>query len=68
MQYKIEKGDRFLCLEDYEMEDGRVLYTKGNIYRSDADHRITDNENDIDHRMYGLDDFFEYFKYINNEK
>lgn len=51
MEYKIKKGDKFLCLEDYEMDDERISYTKGKIYQSDLDGRITDNEFDVMHEM-----------------
>ena len=64
MEYKIKKGDKFLCLEDYEMDDERITYSKGEIYLSVVDGRITDNEFDINHEMDGQDDFFEYFKLI----
>lgn len=64
MEYKIKKGDKFLCLEDYEMDDERISYTKGKIYQSDLDGRITDNEFDVMHEMEGQNDFFEYFELI----
>lgn len=62
MQYKIKKGDKFLCLEDYVMEEGEIAYTKDVIYLSELDDKITDNQLDVDHGMYGQDDFFTYFK------
>ena len=64
MKYKIKNGDRFLCLEDYEMDDERIAYTKGKIYLSEIDGRITDNELDTLHEMEGQNDFFEYFELI----
>jgi hypothetical protein len=64
MEYKIKKGDKFLCLEDYEMDDERISYTKGKMYQSDLDGRITDNEFDVMHEMEGQNDFFEYFELI----
>jgi hypothetical protein len=64
MEYKIKKGDRFICLEDYEMDDERIAYSKGKIYLSELDGRITDNEFDIMHEMEGQNDFFEYFELI----
>lgn len=64
MEYKIKKGDKFLCLEDYEMDDERISYTKGKIYQSDLDGRITDNEFDVMHEMEGKNDFFEYFELV----
>ena len=64
MNYKIKKGDRFLCLEDYVMDDERIAYSKGKIYKSDLDGRITDNEFDVLHEMEGQNDFFEYFELV----
>ena len=64
MNYKIKKGDRFLCLEDYVMDDERIAYTKGYIYQSDLDGRITDNEFDVLHEMEGQNDFFKYFQLV----
>lgn len=64
MEYKIKKGDKFLCLEDYEMDDERIAYSKGKIYQSDLDGRITDNEFDVMHEMEGQNDFFEYFELV----
>ena len=67
MEYKIKKGDKFLCLEDYEMDDKLISYTKGKIYQSDLDGRITDNEFDVMHEMEGQNDFFEYFELITSD-
>lgn len=64
MEYKIKKGDKFLCLEDYIMDDGRVAYTQGKVYQSELDNKITDNDFDIMHEMQGQDDFFEHFKLL----
>ena len=64
MGYKIKKGDTFLCLEDYEMDDERIAYSKGKIYKSDLDGRITDNEFDVQHEMEEQNDFFEYFELV----
>ena len=64
MNYKIKKGDRFLCLEDYVMDDERIAYSKGKIYKSDLDGRITDNEFDVLHEMEGQNYFFEYFELV----
>ena len=67
MEYKIKKGDRFLCLEDYIMDDDRIAYTKGKVYKSELDNRITDDDFDIQHEMQGQDDFFEYFKLLHSD-
>ena len=63
-KYKIKKGDMFLCLEDYIMDDDRVAYTKGKTYLSELDNKITDDEFDVMHEMDGQDDFFDYFKLV----
>ena len=67
MEYKIKKGDRFICLEDYIMDDDRIAYTKGNVYKSELDNRITDDDFDIQHEMQGQIDFFEYFKLLSSD-
>jgi hypothetical protein len=64
MIYKIIKGDRFLCLENYIMDDEKVAFKKGNIYLSELNGCITDDEFDINHGMEGEYDFFEFFKLI----
>jgi len=64
MEYKIKKGDKFLCLENYVMDDDRIAYTRDKIYLSELDNKITDNDFDIQHEMQGQDDFFEYFKLL----
>ena len=68
MNYKIKKGDKFLCLEDYLMDSGRVAYSKGKEYLSELDGRITDNENDTGHKMTVQDDFFDYFRVLDSAK
>ena len=67
MEYKIKKGDRFICLEDYIMDDDRIAYTKGKVYKSELDNRITDDDFDIQHEMQGQIDFFEYFKLLSSD-
>ena len=67
MEYKIKKGYRFICLEDYIMDDDRIAYTKGKVYKSELDNRITDDDFDIQHEMQGQIDFFEYFKLLSSD-
>ena len=67
MEYNIKKGDRFICLEDYIMDDDRIAYTKGKTYFSELDGKITDNEFDVMHEMGGQIDFFEYFKLLSSD-
>ena len=62
MKYIIEKGDKFKCTKTFKMESGEKSYTRGEIYTSDNNDCITDNEPDIYHNMSGQKDFFEYFK------
>ena len=69
MEYKIKKGDRFLCLENYFMYDTEFLaYTKDKIYFSEVDNCITDNKLDTEHEMNGQDDFFDYFSFMRSNK
>ena len=65
MEYKIIKGDKFLCLENYTMYDDTIAYTKGKVYECEIDNCITDDQKDKTHQMDGQDDFFDYFKLIN---
>jgi len=61
MNYKIKKGDTFLCLGDYEMDDETIAYTKGKEYVSEQDDCITDNQGTDNHHMDGQEDFFKFF-------
>jgi hypothetical protein len=69
MEYTIKKGDKFLCLENYIMDDGgdTIAYTKGVVYESEIDNCITDDQTDKTHQMDNQYDFFEYFKIINGQ-
>ena len=62
--YKIKKGDKFLCLEDYIMDDGWIAYTKGIFYKSVVDRCITNRDGDTNHDMEDEIDFFKHFKKI----
>ena len=50
------------------MDDDRVAYTKGLIYTSELDNRITDDDFDVFHEMNGQDDFFEYFSFVRSNQ
>ena len=65
MEYKIKKGDKYLCLSDYIMNDDTIAYTEGKTYLSEIDGCITDNDLDDNHGMSDQDDFFEFFKLVN---
>ena len=62
MNYEIKRGDKFLCLETYVMDDDLIAYTKGQTYISEVDKCITDNDGDKCHEMINQMDFFEHFK------
>lgn len=64
IEYKIKKGDKFVCLKDYVMDNGDIAYSKGNDYISEYNDAITDNNNDKLHIMINQDDFFEYFELV----
>jgi hypothetical protein len=61
-KYKIRKGDKFLCLKDYIMDDGSVAYVEGKTYTSEKDDHIEDEDCTVEHNMADQNDFFEYFK------
>ena len=62
--YKIKKGDKFLCINDFVMDAQWVAYTKSKEYVSKRDKCITDDSGDYFHEMDGIDDFFEYFERV----
>ena len=64
IKYFIEKGDKFLCIKDYIMDDDSIAYTEGKDYVSESDGNLTDNQNSKLHAMNNEDDFFEHFKFI----
>ena len=62
MEYKINVGDKFLCLKDFVMDDGEVAYVVGVVYTSELPNCITDSEGECYHFMNNIEDFFEHFK------
>lgn len=64
MNYEIKKGDKFLCLSDYIMDDGPIAYKTGKIYTSERDNCITDEQSDEEHDMRENLDFFNYFEHF----
>ena len=62
MEYKINKGDCFLCIKDFIMDDGGRAYTKGVYYKSNVTNCITDNQYDPYHNMLHQKDFSKHFK------
>lgn len=63
MEYIINKGDTFLCIKDFVMnnENKTVEYTKGKTYISEWKHCITDNSKRNYHVMGTMKNFFDYF-------
>jgi hypothetical protein len=68
MEYRIKQGDKFLCIKDFVMKGGQVAYTKGKVYLSEMRDALTDNEDDTLHDMSELEDFFEYFERVGDDK
>lgn len=66
----INKGDRFVCIKTYIMEDGSKMYKKGKSYTSEVDNCITDEEGDVNHIMGSsdvtLNEFTKHFYQIKN--
>ena len=49
-------GDRFLCIQDVRMiDDGELVYKKGEFYKSEKDGCITDQAGRIEHYWYEPD-------------
>ena len=63
----VQAGDKFLCIQDVRMiDDGELVYKKGEFYRSDKDHCITDKAGRIEH--YWETYWTEYFIRWKNHK
>lgn len=61
---KIKKGDRFLCIKDVVMENGRIDYIKGKEYLSEISGFITDEEGYVYHSWDDVKYLKKYFKKI----
>ena len=59
----IEKGNKFLCIKDVEMDDGRIEYYAGKTYISEIDGCITDESGEKNHKWLNVADYDspEYF-------
>jgi hypothetical protein len=68
MEYRIKQGDKFLCIKDFVMDDEKIAYTKGMVYPSEMRNCITDNQDDTLHDMSELEDFFEHFERVEDDK
>lgn len=61
---KVKRGDKFLCIKDVIMNEGVLAYIKGNVYVSERDECITDEQEDVCHgwtKEVGLNDYFTFF-------
>lgn len=67
---KILAGDKFLCIRTVIMDPSEeVAYKKGEIYYSDYDNRITDEQGDTYHYWDTLsDEFVEHFEKVIEDK
>lgn len=67
---KILAGDKFLCIRTVIMDPSEeVAYKKGEIYYSDYDNRITDEQGDTYHYWDTLsDEFVEHFEKVVEDK
>ena len=62
---EIKKGDKFLCIRNFLMDDGEIAYKEGNTYVSDRNDCITDEIHDAFHEMNDIDINI-YFKKIDD--
>jgi len=68
MKEKIKKGDKFVCIKDYVMEDGVIEFSKGVEYLSEKDGCLTDDHGDPDHQMNLEINFFDFFTHTDKFK
>ena len=62
----IKKGDKFKCIKSVIMEDNPedVAYTEGELYISDFDNCITDNQGNKNHYWSDKKELITYFKKV----
>ena len=63
----IKKGQRFLCLKDYRMEEGSLAYKAGEVYEASGENILPSLFDDT-HYMFRNSEFKEHFKRIKYEK
>ena len=64
----IKKGDKFRCIKTLRVAYSYLWYQKGNIYISEMDGCITDEEGDIDHEWTGRGAKEYFIPYISNKR
>lgn len=62
MRQKIKKGDAFLCVKDFVMQDGTIAFKKGVIYFSEQNKCLTNTWGQKEHYMDTCDIFTDHFK------
>ena len=63
----IKKGQRYLCLKDYVMDNGSLAYKCGEAYEASGKNTLP-SLFDNTHTMFRDEDFNEHFKRIKYEK
>lgn len=66
-EYQIIKGEKYICLKDWVMEDGWTAFIKGKVYNSHQNGCLI-NRNEEVHKMYGQDDFLEHFEKLKTKQ
>lgn len=60
---KIKKGDKFLCIRNVRMKNDNILvYSEGEVYKSEVDKCITNDEGDRNHQWEDVIYTERYFK------
>lgn len=63
MKPNIKKGDKYLCIKDYVMDDDSIAYIEGKTYIADKDNNLPSEELKI-HEMNDEEYFDEYFTQV----
>lgn len=63
----IEKGQKFLCIKDFVMEEGSIAYKAGEVYEASGKNILPSLFDDT-HYMFRDSEFKEHFKRIKQEK
>ena len=61
---KLKQGEKYECIEDYVMDDGRIAYKKGETYEMVSDENLNDEQDCANHKMNDERDFYVYFKKV----
>ena len=61
---KLEKGEKYECIEDYVMDDGSIAYKKGKVYEMVSGFNLKDEQGNEHHGMGDERDFYFFFKKV----